>query len=115
MLISGMYPGTRPCRALCVISKTLTKLIPCTCDVVIFKEYIQGLVVWIDIMVTGREGNSMFCYSETVMKHRRSRDHKTYCFPEGPVNKCFNNISSVKVNDSIKNTKTVFIEQNVTK
>ena len=48
-------------------------------------------------------------------KHRRSRDHKTYCFPEGPVNKCFINISSVKVNDSIKKTKTVLIEQNDTK
>ena len=32
-----------------------------------------------------------------------------------PVNKCFINISSVKVNDSIKKTKTVFIEQNDTK
>ena len=39
-------------------------------------------------------------------------DHKIYCLPEGPVNKCFINISSVKVNDSIKKTKTVFIEQN---
>ena len=45
----------------------------------------------------------MFCDPETAM-----------C-PEGPVNKCFINISSVKVNDSIKKTKTVFIEQNDTK
>ena len=32
-----------------------------------------------------------------------------------PVNRCFINISSVKVNDRIKKTKTVFIEQNDTK
>ena len=54
----------------------------------------------------------MFCDPETAMlagRHGRSRDHKTYCFPEGPVNKCFVTISSVKVNDSIKKTKTVFI------
>ena len=54
---------------------------------------------------------------ETVcfVKHRRSRDHKTYCFPDGPVNKCFINISSVEVNNSIKKIKTVFIEQSDTK
>ena len=40
---------------------------------------------------------------------------KTYCFPEDPVSKRFINISSVKVNDSIKKTKTVFIQQNDTK
>ena len=43
------------------------------------------------------------------------RDHKTCCFPVGPVNKCFINISSVKVIDGIKKTKTVFIEENDTK
>ena len=43
----------------------------------------------------------MFCDPETVM------------FPEGPVNKCFINVSSAKVSDSIKKTKTVFIEQNI--
>ena len=32
-------------------------------------------------------------------------------FPEGPVNKCFINISSVNVNDSIKKTKTVFFNK----
>ena len=41
-------------------------------------------------------------------KHRRSRDHKTYCFPEGSVNKGFIIISSVKVNDSIKQDKNCF-------
>ena len=34
---------------------------------------------------------------------KQSRDHKTYCFPEGPVNKCFVMLLcyyiSVKVND----------------
>ena len=60
----------------------------------------------------------MFCDAdrETAMsKHRRLRDHKTYCFPKGPINKCFMNISSAKVSNPIKKTKTVFIEQNATK
>ena len=54
----------------------------------------------------------MFCDPETAMfpeaQHRRSRDHKTYCFPEGSVNKGFIIISSVKVNDSIKQDKNCF-------
>ena len=50
----------------------------------------------------------MFCDPETAMLHEvqpsenhQSRDHKTYSLPEGPVNKCFICISSVKVNNSI--------------
>ena len=62
----------------------------------------------------------MFCDPdrETAMsKHRRSRDHKTYCFLKDPINKCtcFINISSAKVSDPIKKTKTDFVEQNATK
>ena len=40
---------------------------------------------------------------------------RRWAFPEGPVNKCFINMSSAKVNYSIKKTKIVFIEQNDTK
>ena len=58
------------------------------------------------------EGNCMFCDPETAMLPGRTL---ATSFPEGPVNKCFINISSAKVKDSIKKTKTVFIEQNDTK
>ena len=41
-------------------------------------------------------------------EYRRSKDHKAYCFPEDPVIKSFIIISSVKVNDSIKQDKNCF-------
>ena len=49
-------------------------------------------------LLTETEGNSVFCGPETVdvsrgeaegNMHRLSRVHKTHCFPEVSVNKCF--------------------------
>ncbi len=40
-------------------------------------------------LLTETEGNSVFCGPETVDVHRRTRVHKTHCFPEVSVNKCF--------------------------
>jgi hypothetical protein len=44
-------------------------------------------------LFTETEGNSVVCGPETAVvapgQQRRSRGHKTHCFPEVSVNKCF--------------------------
>ena len=48
-------------------------------------------------LLTETKGNGMFCEPETVevlsrrnrVKHRQSRVHKIYCFPEVSINKYF--------------------------
>ena len=71
---------------------------------VIFNTYLLGARETVCFVIPRRR-----CFPRRSRgKHRRSRDHKTYCFPEGSVNKGFIIISSVKVNDSIKQDKNCF-------
>ena len=71
---------------------------------VVFNTYLLGARETVRFVIPRRR-----CFPRRSRgKHRRSRDHKTYCFPEGPVNKWFIIISSVKVNDTIKQDKNCF-------
>ena len=55
-------------------------------------------------LFTETEGNSELCGNE------RSRGHKTHCFPEVSVNKCFAIIASVK-----EDKKKYITEENIVK
>ncbi len=64
-------------------------------------------------LLTETEGNSVFCGPE---KHRRSRVHKTHCFPEVSVNKLvFYYISIVKETTNYRTNERKYMKYFIVK